>query len=174
MRRTLLISLLATLAVPAAAVASSASPGDGTLSVREAEGTIQLELRGAVLGRIGSGALWIDDPKAGHCDGPLVWGADVEKPRFTVDAETGLTTLRCVYTGANMRFRLVGGDHDIHIVRGRDVSISAVGRGKGFLKGTGGTSDGTYALDARDYVSLPDEGRKITIGAPPANPPATP
>ena len=166
MRRTLLIAVLAALAVPAAALAAQAAPGDGTLSVREGEGTVQLELRGAILGRFGSGALWVDNPRAGHCDGPLVWGADVEKPRFIVDQETGETTLRCVYTGLNIRFRLVGGDHDVTIVRGRDVSISAVGRGKGFLKGTGGLMDGSYALDARDYVSLPDEGRKLTVGTP--------
>jgi hypothetical protein len=166
MRRTLLLTLLAALAVPASALAVQAAPGDGTLSVRDGEGTVQLELRGAILGRIGSGSLWIDDPKAGHCDGPLVWGADVEKPQLVVDLETGQSTLRCKYTGLNIRFRLVGGDHDIKIVRGRDVAISAVGRGKGFLKGMGSLADGTYSLDARDYVSLPDEGRKITIGTP--------
>jgi hypothetical protein len=166
MRRTLLLTLLAALAVPASALAVQAAPGDGTLSVREGEGTVQLELRGAILGRIGSGSLWVDNPKAGHCDGPLVWGADTQTAKFVVDTETEVAFLRCVYTGLNMRFRLVGGDHDIKIVRGRDVAISAVGRGKGFLKGMGGPTDGSYSLDARDYVSLPDEGRKIAIGTP--------
>jgi hypothetical protein len=173
MRRTLLVTLLAALAVPASALAVQAAPGDGTLSVREGEGTVQLELRGAILGRIGSGSLWIDNPKAGHCDGPLVWGADIEKPRFVVDPLTGESSLRCVYTGLNIRFRLVGGDHDVKIVRGRDVAISAVGRGKAFLKGMGGLADGSYSVDARDYVSMPDEGRKITIGTPLADPPGT-
>jgi hypothetical protein len=169
MRRTLLLALLAALAVPGGALAARTAVGDGTLSVREGEGTIQLELRGAILGRIGSGTLWIDDPKAGHCDGPLVWGADLERPRGIVDLETGEYHLRCVYTGANIRFRLVGDDHDITIVRGRDVAISAVGRGTAFLKGRGGITglpDGTYSIDGRDYVSLPDAGRELEIGTP--------
>lgn len=172
MRPTLLVVLLAALAVPAAALAVRAAPGDGTLSVREGEGTIQLELRGAILGRIGSGSLWIDDPKAGHCDGPLVFGADLQTSKVVF--VKGEFELRCVYTGTNMRFRLVGDDHDVSIVRGREVSISAVGRGKGFLKGTGGLTDGTFALDAREYVSLPDEGRRITIGTATGTPGATP
>lgn len=171
MRRTLLFTLLAALAVPAAALASQAAPGDGTLSVREGEGTVQLQLRGAILGRIGSGSLWIDDPKAGHCDGPLVWGADVESTRAVF--VNGEIELRCIYTGTNIRFRLVGGDHDISIVRGRDVAISAVGRGMAFLKGRGaftGLPDGTYSVDGRDYVSLPDIGREIEIGTPIGSP----
>ena len=161
--------LLAALALPAAALAAQTAPGDGTLSVRDGEGTVQLELRGSILGWIGSGTLWIDDPKAGHCDGPLVWGADLEKPRGIVDQETGEFVLRCVYTGTNMRFRLVGGDHDITIVRGRSVSISAVGRGTVFLKGRGAFTDlpdGTYSIDGRDYVSLPDVGKEFEIGTP--------
>jgi hypothetical protein len=167
MRRTLLLALLAALAVPASALAVQAAPGDGTLSVREGDGTVQLELRGSILGRIGSGTLWIDDPKAGHCDGPLVWGAEAETARLEV--AKGDVLLRCVYTGTNIRFRLVGGDHDITIVRGRDVAISAVGRGLAFLKGRGGITglpDGTYSIDGRDYLSLPDVGKEFEIGTP--------
>jgi hypothetical protein len=174
MRRTLLFALLAALAVPAAALATQAAPGDGTLSVREGEGTVQLELRGAILGRIGSGTLRIDDPKAGHCDGPLVWGADVE--RSEADFAKGEFELRCIYTGTNMRFRLTGGDHDITIVRGRDVAISAVGRGNAFLRGRGwltGLPDGTYSIDGRDYVSLPDAGKEFEIGTPLGTSPGT-
>lgn len=167
MRRTLLLAVLAALAVPAAALALKAAPGDGTLSVREGDGTIQLELRGAIIGRIGSGTLWLDDPKSGLCDEQLVFGADVESTRAVYSK--GEYELRCVYTGTNMRFRLVGGDHDISIVRGRDVAISAVGRGTAFLRGRGaisGLPDGTYSVDGRDYVSLPDAGRDLQIGTP--------
>jgi hypothetical protein len=167
MRRTLLLTLLAALAVPAAALAAKTAPGDGTLSVREGDGTVQLELRGAILGRIGSGTLWIDDPQNGDCDTQLVWGADDVETRAVFSK--GEFELRCVYTGLNIRFRLVGGDHDISIVRGRDVAISAVGRGTAFLRGRGGITglpDGTYSIDARDYVSLPDVGREFEIGTP--------
>jgi hypothetical protein len=167
MRRTLLFMLLAILAVPAAALAVQAAPGDGTLSVREGEGTVQLALRGSILGRIGSGSLWIDDPKTGLCDTQLVWGADDSETRAVFSK--GEFELRCVYTGLNIRFRLVGGVHDISIVRGRDVAISAVGRGTAFIKGRGaitGLPDGTYSVDGGDYVSLPDAGRELEIGTP--------
>jgi hypothetical protein len=165
MRRTLLVTLLAILVVPTAALAVQAAPGDGTLSVREGDGTVQLQLRGAILGRIESGSLWIDDPKTGLCDSQLVWGADDTETRAVFSK--GEFELRCVYTGVNIRFRLVGGVHDISIVRGRDVAISAVGRGTAFLKGRGGLTglpDGTYSLDGGDYVSLPDAGRELEIG----------
>jgi hypothetical protein len=171
MRRTLLVTLLAALAVPASALAVQAAPGDGTLSVRDGDGTVQLELRGSILGRIGSGTLWIDDPKAGHCDGPLVWGAEGETAKL--DVAKGEVQLRCVYTGTNIRFRLVGGDHDITIVKGRDAAISAVGRGRAFLKGRGAITDlpdGTYSIDGRDYLSLPDAGKEFEIGTPLGSP----
>jgi hypothetical protein len=167
MGRTLLLTLLAILALPTAALAAQAAPGDGTLSVREGDGTVQLQLRGAILGRIGSGSLWIDDPKNTDCAAQLVWGEDDTETRAVFS--NGEFELRCVYTGQDIRFRLVGGMHDISIVRGRDVAISAVGRGTGFLKGRGalsGLPDGTYSLDGGDYVSLPDAGRQLEIGTP--------
>jgi hypothetical protein len=165
MRRTLLLTLLVFLVLPAGATATRAAPGDGTLSVRDGVGTVQIELRGAIIGRMASGTLRIDNPRNDDCAEPLVWGAETVTPEpLIVTGELGIRQPRCIYSGRDLRFRLVGGEHDISIVRGRDVNISAAGKGEAFLRGTGGFFDGTYSLDGRDYVSLPDFGRWLNVG----------
>jgi hypothetical protein len=165
MRRTLLLTVLAFLLVPAGALATRNTPGDGTLSVREGAGTLQIELRGVIIGRMGSGTLRIDNPKNDDCATPLVWGAETETPEpQLIIGELGIRETRCIYSGRDMRFRLVGGDHDISIVRGRNVAISAAGRGAAFLRGRGGLDDGTYSIDGAEYASLPDLGRWFDIG----------
>jgi hypothetical protein len=174
MRRTLLLTLLAFLVLPAGAAATRAAPGDGTLSIRDGEGTVQILLRGAVIGRMGSGTLRIDNPRNDDCASPLVWGAETATPEpLIVTGELGIRQTRCIYSGRDVRFRLVGGEQDISIVRGRAIAISAAGRGEAFLRGTGGLTDGVYSLGGRDYVSLPDLGRWINIGTflPPGNAP---
>jgi hypothetical protein len=165
MRRTLLLTLLAFLALPAGATATRAAPGDGTLSVRDGLGTVQIQLRGAIIGRMASGTLRIDNPRNDDCAEPLVWGAETWTPEpVIVTGELGIKQTRCIYSGRDVRFRLVGGEHDISIVRGRSIAISAAGKGEAFLRGTGGLTDGVYSLDGRDYVSLPDLGRWLNVG----------
>jgi hypothetical protein len=165
LRRTLFLALLAFLAVPAGATATRTAPGDGTLSIRDGQGTIQIELRGAIIGHMGSGTLRVDNPKDDDCASPLVWGAETQTPEpVIVTGELGIKQTRCIYGGRDVRFRLAGGEHEISIVRGRDVAISAAGKGEAFLRGTGGLDDGFYSLDAREYVSMPDLGRWLNVG----------
>ena len=154
MRRPLLIIVLA-LVLPTAASAVPKAPGDGSLSVRDGEGMLSLVVRGAALGRFDSGLLTVEVAD-GNCEGPLVWGAERERP--VIDHLGQIVA--CVYSGQNVRFRLVGGKQELKIQRGRDIDLSVVGRGHGQIRG----QSGQYSLNGGDYIALPDEIRKITIG----------
>lgn len=168
MRPIAVVSLLVALLVPAAAYAARTAPGDGTLSVRNGEGIINLNVRGVIIGRFDSGQLSVDVPKDGDCDALDVWGAS--RTRESVD-ELGVV-FRCHFIGRNVRFRFVGGQHVIKIGRvltpARDVDLSVVGRGFAFLKGSTSVLDGVYSPNGEPFQSMPDEGKGLTIGAPTA------
>ena len=167
MRRILPILLVLVLALPAAAAARMLAPGDGTLVVRSGDGRVWLsEFRGVVLGRISAGTLVLVDPKGGDCDAQLVWEADDQWPRVRTIGEDRV--LECVYrTTSGMRFRLVGTDTTLR-VNGRNIALTAVGKGTGYLKGTPALpDDGTYSVDGADWRSLPEDGRFVHIGSLP-------
>ena len=162
--------LLAALATPLAATASADTTTDGTLSVRNGHGRLVLiGFRGAAIGRVEEAKLTIVEPKAGRCDSPLVWGWETVEERLLLGGDLGEGRLACVYTGAEIRFRLVGVHEEISI-RGSNMAASVVGRGYAVLAGDGGFFDGTYSQNGVDYRSLPDEARRFTVGTPP--PPA--
>jgi hypothetical protein len=104
-------------------------------------------------------------PETGDCDEPLVWGAEREIPRTD---ELGFVT-RCVYSGRNVRFRLVGADQVVRITNAKDADVSVVGRGSVILKASPlallGRA-GTYSLNGGDYLPLPDIAKRITLGTP--------
>ena len=78
MRRLALLALLVFLATPAAASALAPSVPDGTLAVRNGDGSVWLDnFRGAVIGRIATGRLVVTNPAGGDCATLLVWGAEV-------------------------------------------------------------------------------------------------
>ena len=154
MRPALLTFLLALL-LPAAAAAAVRAPGDGSLSVRDGDGMVTLVVRGAAIGRFDSGVLTVAVAD-GDCDGPLVWGAERERP--VIDHLGQIVA--CVFSGQNVRFRLVGGKQDLRIQRGRDIDLSAVGRGFGSIRGIGGQ----YSLNGDAYVPLPDDVRRFSLG----------
>ena len=166
------LALLAILAVPATAAALRAAPGDGTLSVRNGDGLIRLELsRGAAIGRIGEGTLTIVDPRNDDCDAPLVWDdgerAEFEKQTVIVRSEpTVVSEVRCIFKGKDMRFRLIGRDGDVFRIRGEAIGLSVATRGTAYLRGNGGGPDGTYSLNGGEYESLPDAGKLLRIAAP--------
>lgn len=166
--KTLLLMLLAALAVPSFASADRAVPGDGTLSVRAGDGAVELKtFRGVAIGLVGQGVLRIEDPKELGCDALNVWGAEreFEKSKFK-QREFNFVTV-CVFQGKDIRFRLVEPQASVQL-QGWDISLSAVGRGVAFLKGKGGASDGTFAVNSSEYLSLPDEGRRFLLGPQPA------
>lgn len=165
MRNALLTLLLATLVLPAAALASRAAVGDGTLSVEGASGTVIVQARGAVIGRVASGTVVIADLSPGDDNDPVVWGAQFRR-------QTGPGTI--VYRGRNITFRLIGGGFRV-TVKGSGISISVVGRGDAFLDGDAGvfsTSGADCRFAPETCRPLPDVGQRIKIGGlqPPERP----
>jgi hypothetical protein len=178
MRRTAAISVLIALLVPAAAWAGQAVLGDGTLSVRNGDGTVRLDLdRGVVIGRLGEGTIQLflaDDPL---CASPLVWNegepvVGVAELR-TLDGVDDVPA--CIYKGekgVSLRFRLLGSDATTIRIIGENISLSAVGRGKGTIRSRGdlradGTPkpDGTWSVNGADYVSLPEKAQGFPLRA---------
>jgi hypothetical protein len=154
MRRLLPILLGIALAAPLAALAQPAVPGDGSLSVRNADGHVRLLLRGAVIGKVENGRLTVIDP-AKDCDLLLVWETDAP-PRewITTDGETA-----CTFTGTDLRFRFVGGLNELRAA-GTGIYLSAVGKGSARLRGT----SGTYSVDGGKYLDLPAAWVREQIG----------
>jgi hypothetical protein len=168
MRRLLIFTLLVCLAAPAVALALPGSTGDGTLVVRNGFGFLRLDISGAVIGRFDGGRLEVSSPTIDDCAALDVWGADRARTRPLPDRTT-----TCVFTeftdagsAQPIRFRiLIGTSESLTIRGGVNVSLSAVGRGRGLIKGAGG-ADGSYALNGdRSFRSLPDDGLPFTLGA---------
>jgi hypothetical protein len=149
MRRTLLTSaMLVALAMPAASAARERTPNDGTLSVRDARGsiTIQGPARGAVIGSVRNGSVTITDPIDGDGTGPIVTGDDFPP----IERSETSTTWR----GNKVRFRIIGGTFRI-VVRGRGINLSFVGKGNVILKGIGTEDDGSYSVNGEAYSPIP-------------------
>ena len=164
MRRILCLAALAMLVAPAAALANGVTAPDGTLSVRDGDGSMWLAMRGAMIGRLGSGVLEVELPGADReCDGLTVWGAEGSTD-WTRQRELGQFVTVCRFSGRGIRFRLtLAGSQIVRVKRGRNLDLSAVGRAVGGIKGAGGL-DGLYSVDGAPYESLPDEGSPIRFG----------
>jgi len=152
-----ILTLLCFLVVLGAAPAEAAAPGDGTLSVRDARGVVQLSSRGTMIGRIERGKLH-DNRR------PIVLGAEKR-----VTSRNRKTT---TYTGKDIRVRITAGLAQVRF-EGRGIHLSAVGRGSGLLDGAGDPTtgvffDGVWSLNDEDYHSLPDELERFDlVGLPP-------
>jgi hypothetical protein len=173
MRRTLLLTLLAALLVPAAAGAAPSAPAasaDGTLALRGGDGRLVLVgFRGAFIGRVVDGRLTIVEPRGGSCETQLVWAWDTLQERIIPGGELGQGRLACIYGGAEIRFRLVGFQSEVRL-RGINIAASIVGRGTAVLEGDGGFFDGMYSLNGDSYRSLPDLSVRLALGPPPVIP----
>jgi type 1 fimbria pilin len=145
MRRLLTFAMLAALALPAASAARTQGANDGTVSVRDARGTITISGRGGVIGSFARGSVTIGDPIDGDGTGPVVTGDDWSRDR---DATT--TT----WGGTKVRFRIIGGSFRI-VVRGRGINLSLVGTAKVTLSGAGTPDDGSYSVNGGDYIPMP-------------------
>jgi len=146
MRRLLTFAMLIALAVPASSAARERSPTDGTLSVRDARGTIVLNVRGGVIGSFAQGSVRIVDPVEGDGTGPIVSGDEFRKE---IDEKTD------IYRGTRVRFRIIGGAFKV-VVKGRGINLSLVGKGTVTLNGAGTGDDGTYSVNGGEYSPIPD------------------
>ena len=160
--RKLLVPFLLLLLLPATAFARQPLPpgGNGTLSIREGRGIVQLSARGTFTGRL-RGKLTITDPNPNDPRRPIVYGAT----RTTYKSQKTV-----VYQGRNLRFRLVGSQYAIRL-DGRAIFLSAIGRGTGMLDGAGDLQrqvfyDGVFSLNDEPYRSLPDEATEFDLVTP--------
>jgi hypothetical protein len=163
MRRLLLITVLVSLAAPAAALALPADVGDGTLAVRDAAGTLRLDIEGAVLGRLDSGQVELISPRIDDCRNLDVWGADRTRTRITAIGETSCLFTELIVGGTlqPIRFRLALKDDETLIVRSTfGLALSAVGQGRGAIKGTAGT----YSKNGLKFLPLPEELVSFRLG----------
>jgi hypothetical protein len=165
--------MLAILAVPATAGARAAVPegafvaGDGSVSVRNGELTLfSLNLNGVALGRVGSGTFEVRLPDGDTCDELSVFGEEKAISEVRV-AESGLLREWCVYTGQDVRVRLVstGSQLVMRIKKARDVSFTAVGKGSGSLHGLAGQ----WSLNGGAYTAVPVERTAFQLAVPAAN-----
>src|SRR4029450_11072638 len=150
MRKTVLLILLA-LVIPAAAQSQSAAPQNGTLSIKEGRGVVELNARGSMTGRV-NGQISITDPKPYDSKRSVVYGA----------TKTTYKNVRTtIYRGKNLRFRLIGARFELRI-QGRAIFLSAIARGDGYIDGAGDPAenvfyDGVWSLNDVPYQSLPDD-----------------
>lgn len=158
MRTTVLLFVLALL-VPAAAL-SQLSGQNGTLSIREGRGVVELDARGSMTGRA-NGKITITDPRPYDAKRPVVYGATKTTYR---------NVKTTVYQGKNLRFRLIGARFQLRI-QGQKIYLSAIARGTGFLDGAGDPSadvyyDGVWSLNDSQYQSLPDTLSTFDLSPP--------
>jgi hypothetical protein len=161
--RKLLVPCLLALVIPATAYTGTPpAASNGTLSIREARGIVQLNARGSMTGRL-NGRLTITDPKPYDSKRPVVYGAT--KTIYRNEKTT-------VFQGRNLRFRLIGSLYQIR-AEGKAIFVSAIGRGKGVLDGAGDVTanlfyDGVWSLNDEPYKSLPDDPSSFELVASPS------
>jgi hypothetical protein len=142
MRRLVVFMTLLALALPAASSAAVRAPGDGTLSVRDLDGSIKVVAKGGVIGRCGQCVLVLDEWKTDEII-PVVTGArgtdlddDGSKERFA---------------GKDLRWKVMGGSFSMIVRSGVDVDLSLVGKGSvRWIRGT----NGSYVLNGGDPQSV--------------------
>jgi hypothetical protein len=145
MRRLVLFALFAALAAPAAALSAERAADDGTLSVVNADGVVNVVARGGVIGNCDQCRVWITDPVSGDGTGPVVTGWEDMDP---------VTDIKSKWSGKDVRFKLIGGFFRLRVV-GSGITLYAVGQGSGSIKGAL-TNTGTWALNDQTPRQLPD------------------
>jgi hypothetical protein len=166
MRARIALFLPVFVAVLAVAPANAGGgPANGTLSVRDGKGMVQLSSRGTVIGRVERGRIVVTDPRPFDARRPLVLGADTVKRSRNRKTTT--------YIGRNLRLRSTSGYFHVRLL-GNGIQLSAVGRGRGLIQGqpddptTGPVNDGVWSLNDEEYQSLPEDVTGFDLVAPPA------
>jgi hypothetical protein len=153
MRRVLFACALFALSLPAIAVAFPSAPGDGTLSVKNANGRIDVVITGAFIGSCDNCRVWVTDPNPRDGTGPIVSGEE---------EEIELSDTKTRFAGRDLRFRVIGGFFRL-VVRGSGIDGSAVGQGDVTLRGWINNT-GTYALNGGERRQLPFEPLTLRLG----------
>jgi hypothetical protein len=154
MRARKALVLLAFSGALCAAPAEAGAPNNGTLSVKDGHGMVQLSSRGTLIGRVERGKITVTDPRPFDARRPLVLGA--------VSVKRSPNRKTTIYSGRNLRLRSTGGYFHVRF-QGRGIQLSAIGRGQGLIQGQPEDptlpppSDGFWSLNDEEYVSLPEE-----------------
>jgi hypothetical protein len=142
MRALILFACAALSAAALTGSAVAADPAPGVLSVERGRGTVSIDIRGSVLGRLANGSLRVTDLTPRDRFAPSVVGRKLTVTRL------GPRTL--VYRGQGLRFRMLGGGYRMS-ARGSGISVSAVGLGSVVLD-----ADARYPGDDVGVFSLED------------------
>lgn len=153
--RRIVLTLLCSLIVAPAALASARAAGDGVLELKDVYGTVSVgtyasPAKGALWGQIDKGKLTVYDPLPG--DGAIyVSGYDTKAPVDLLGDGPDAT----LYTGSNLHFRVTGGKYKLTIV-GSSIDLTAVGVGVAWLAGDPAVDDaGRYAVNSGKWVPVP-------------------
>jgi hypothetical protein len=142
MRRLVVFTTLLALALPAGASAAVRAPGDGTLSVRDLDGSIKVLVKGGVIGRCSQCVLVLDEWRTDEIL-PVVTGA-----RGTDLDEDGAKER---FSGKDLRWKVMGGSFSMVVRQGVDVDLSLVGKGSiRWIRGT----NGEYVHNGGDAQSV--------------------
>ncbi len=163
MRRLGLVASALLLAIPAISFARPMPPGDGTLVITKGRGTIVLQVKGAVIGRMGNGKLTLTDNDPYDEQTPVVRGR--------VRARAQLSDAVTVYKGQNIRYRMAEGSYRLKF-DGTGIELSAVGRGWVTFDGDDRfENDGMYSLNGTAFEPIPaDQTDRIKLNAAPLKP----
>jgi hypothetical protein len=162
--RLIVLAATALLALALTAVAAAMRPGpveDGTLSLRDGRATVQLRMKGGILGRMGRGRVTVTESLSDPGT-VVIRGARAR----VVNART------TVYTGKSIRFRISSDGRFTVRINGSKINFSAVGRGDGWIDGWGDPEagiyfDGSFSLNGDAYKSIPDLRTPIRLEAAP-------
>jgi hypothetical protein len=156
-RRVLASITLALLALPAAALALGGAAGDGTLAIVNANGTMSIAAKGALIGQIDRGRVTLEDPNPNDGPAPVVWG---------YESKRDLTDTKSLYSGNDIRFRISGGFFRVKVV-GSGVDLSVVGHGSVTIgPALGIFSGGTYSLNGALPLAFPSVLTSLQLTAP--------
>jgi hypothetical protein len=149
MRRFAPLLLALALALPAAAVAGRAAPGDGSLAVADASGVLTVQVKGVIFGHFDRGKMTVVEWKPDNANAnanalPTVSGAKIDVKGAKINV---------VYSGANVRFLFPSGKYTLKF-DGTGIDLSAVGQGS--LKATKSSLEqGTISVNGEKPIAIP-------------------
>ena len=152
MRSLLVVLASAALALPGLAWAASRAVDDGTLSVKNGDGVVFVSARGTIIGACDRCRVSIVDPSPDDGAPPVVTGYEGHKD---------LSDTHDLYSGTNIRFRLVGGVFRIKI-SGFGVDLGVVAKGWGRIQAYD-SNTGTYSVNGAARRLLPAERDVFTL-----------